>query len=261
MWTRKELKQNAWNSLKPHYWAALGVSLLAGLLGGTHASGKLDFSEIPSAYENLVTMYMQEGGVESEAYAAALVTLGIILLIAVPIGLVLYAFLSGPVNVGYCKFFMQAREDDVQISHLFSAFTGGRYMNIVKVMFLRCLYTSLWSLLFVIPGIIKGYEYYLIPYLLAENPNLPKDRAFAISKQAMNGEKWNVFVLELSFIGWYLLGLLACCLGMFAVVPYEKATYTEFYACMRAKIVAQGIAAEEELTGGVISAAQNPYDM
>ena len=92
MWTRKELKQNAWNSLKPHYWAALGASLLAYLLGASQAYGKMDFSEIPSAYENLVTMYMQEGGVESEAYAAALVTLGIILLIAVPIGLVLYAF-------------------------------------------------------------------------------------------------------------------------------------------------------------------------
>ncbi len=274
MWTRSLLKKNAWNSLKEkgYYWSAFGVMLLAELLGGAQSSGSLDLSECSTAMEDLVTLYTKQGESSSDAFMTALLTMGVILVIVVPIAFAVYAFLSGPISVGKCTFFLKAREGDVRFDNLFSHFKSGRYMPTVKIMFVRYLYTTLWSLLLLIPGIIKGYEYYLIPYLLSENPNLPKDRAFAISKQAMKGEKWDLFVLELSFIGWYLLGLLACCVGAFFVPPYEQATYTEFYACMRAKIIAQGISTEEELTGGMggsmgygevygeITTSQNPYD-
>jgi uncharacterized membrane protein len=118
-------------------------------------------------------------------------------------------------------------------------------------MFFKSLYIFLWSLLFVIPGIVKSYEYYLIPYLLAENPNLSKERAFEISMQTMKGEKWKLFVLQLSFIGWYLLGYLACCFGIIFVLPYFNATMAEFYMCMRAKMISYGYTTDDELTGTV----------
>ncbi len=269
MWTRELLKRNAWNSLKGYYWTAFGVILVAGLLGGAESSSSVDFSNLTDAMESLVTLYSEQGMSGSEVYMTALLTLLLIMVVVLPIAFAVYAFLGGPVNVGKCNFFLRARGGDVSFDYLFSQFRSGTYLPTVKIMFFRYLYTTLWSLLFVIPGIIKGYEYYLIPYLLAENPNLPKDRAFEISRRAMDGEKWKLFVLELSFIGWYLLGLLACCVGMFFVTPYEQATYTEFYACMRAKIITQGISTEEELTGGMnggmisgqITSAQNPYDM
>ena len=72
-------------------------------------------------------------------------------------------------------------------------------------MFLKGLFQGLWSLLFVIPGIIKSYEYRMIPYILSENPNISRKRAFEISKQMMKGNKWDTFVLDLSFIGWQIL--------------------------------------------------------
>lgn len=274
MWSRSLLKQNAWNSLRDngYYWKGFLVCLLAGLFTG--GSGGGGGSSSSSSSQELSQMLESGTMTEEEMSVMVGILIGIIVvaIIAMIAGFAIYAFVGGPMEVGMCNFFRNAREGDSSMMRMFDNFGKGKYLSTVKVMFARYIYTFLWSLLFIIPGIIKGYEYYLIPYLLSENPNLPKDRAFAISKQAMNGEKWDLFVLQLSFLGWELLGLLACCVGVAFVTPYEQATFAEFYACMRAKIIAQGISTEEELTGGMnmlgggmisgqITSGQNPYDM
>ena len=80
------------------------------------------------------------------------------------------------------------------------------------------------------PGIVKSYEYRMVPYILAENPGMNRSEAFAISKQMMNGQKWDVFVLDLSFIGWHLLsGITLGIVGIFWVNPYVQATNAELY--------------------------------
>ena len=73
-------------------------------------------------------------------------------------------------------------------------------------MFLMDLKTLLWLFLFIVPGVIKAYEYSMIPYLLAENPNLSASEAFSLSKQMTTGQKADLFVLDLSFLGWIILG-------------------------------------------------------
>ncbi len=273
MWTRSLLKKNAWNSLKEkgYYWTAFGVCFLTGLLGADGDSTSSSFSVPSSSTEELENL-IGTGSMNEEEIGFLIGMMVVVLLIAVfamAIGFAYYAFVGGPFAVGRCNYFYKARNDEGTFTNIFDNFSSGKYLSTVKVMFFKMLYTWLWSLLLVIPGIVKSYEYYLIPYLMAENPHLSKERAFEISKRAMNGEKWNLFILELSFIGWELLGLLACCVGIYFVVPYEQATFAEFYACMRAKILAQGISTEEELTGGMgggmvsgqITSAQNPYDM
>lgn len=99
-----------------------------------------------------------------------------------------------------------------KFSELFFPFSKAKnfYLNIVKTQFLRSLFTVLWTLLLIVPGIVKSYEYRMIPYILAENPSISSKRAFELSKKMTDGEKMNIFVLDLSFIGWSLLGLLAC---------------------------------------------------
>lgn len=111
------------------------------------------------------------------------------------------------------------------------------YKNIVKIMFLKNLYIVLWSMLFVIPGIIKAYEYRMIPYILAENPDISMEEAFALSKKMMDNEKLNTFALDLSFLGWFLLGSvsLGICL-IFYVTPYYNLTNTELYIVLKQKI-------------------------
>ncbi len=252
MWTRSLLKQNAKASLKNYYWMAFGVCLVAMMLGGNAGNAGASFSfSMPSMPFTGEELEQNPEAVYAmiAAFAIMLVVFAFTYVFVMAFALAIYAFLGGPVEVGRCKFFCTARTGDVNFGYLFHNFGGGRYMPTVKVMFFKMLYTTLWSFLFVIPGIVKGLEYSLIPYLMAENPNLSKDRVFEISKKTMDGEKWNLFVLQLSFIGWNLLGMLACCVGIYFVVPYEQATYAEFYTCMRAKMISYGITTEEELSG------------
>ena len=120
-------------------------------------------------------------------------------------------------------------DENANISCVTSAFDSN-YMNVVKVMFRRDLALTLWGMLFIIPGIYKAYEYRMIPYLLAENPNLSWKEAFSISKEMMNGNKWKAFVLDLSFIGWNLLSILTLgILSIFYVNPYKFSTNAALY--------------------------------
>ena len=86
------------------------------------------------------------------------------------------------------------------------------------------------------PGVIKAYEYSMIPYLLAENPNLSASQAFSLSKQMTTGQKMDLFVLDLSFLGWIILGALCCGIGLLFVQPYPEATKTEVYLILKQRI-------------------------
>ncbi|MBR3630929.1 MAG: DUF975 family protein [Oscillospiraceae bacterium] len=249
------MKQNAWNSLKNYYWPALGVTFVASILGanggGGFSGGGSGVSNLSDSYSDSGSSGSDHGDIDAGAIIAIILIALVIFVVALAFSLAFQAFLGNVVRVGECKYFCDARNGDQSFGKLFDNFRNGNYMDTVKTMFFRSLYIMLWSLLFYIPGIIKAYEYYLIPYLLAENPHLDRNRAFEISKKTMDGEKWNLFVLGLSFIGWYLLGILACGVGTMFVVPYYEATMAEFYTCMRAKMLSFGYTTEEELTGGM----------
>jgi uncharacterized membrane protein len=129
---------------------------------------------------------------------------------------------------------------------LFAGF-GPQYKNLVKGQFYANLRIFLFTLLLIIPGIIKSYEYFFVPYLLAENPSMAPARAAALSRQMADSEKWNIFVLQLSFLGWFILGALTFGIGRFFVEPYYQATMAELYAAMRAKAFALGYTDAQEL--------------
>ena len=95
---------------------------------------------------------------------------------------------------------------------------------------LQTLYILLWSLLFIIPGIIAAYSYSMTGYILAENPNMPADEAIARSKQMMDGNRWRLFCLQISFIGWSILSsLLTFGIGDLWLTPYRQAASAVFY--------------------------------
>lgn len=77
----------------------------------------------------------------------------------------------------------------------------------------------------------------MVPYLLADNPDMDQREAFRLSKEMMNGNKFATFVLELSFIGWYLLGILLCCIGGIFVNPYYEMTFVELYWTLRDQVM------------------------
>ena len=175
------------------------------------------------------------------------VIFGAVMFFVCVIGTLLDIFVINPVRVGGYNFFNNQHEGTSKFTNIFGGFAHGHYKASVRNMFLKGLYQALWSMLFVIPGIIKSYSYWMVPYITAANPNLSASRAFEISKKTMNGDKWHTFVLQLSFIGWDLLALLTFGVGYYFLAPYKETTYAELYAALKQKAITNGIATEEEL--------------
>ena len=138
-----------------------------------------------------------------------------------------------PISIGGCKFFIENarhKNEQTSLNHLTMAFKDRNYMNIVLIILCRDIFVLLWSLLLFIPGIIKSYEYRMVPYILAEHPELPRREVFRMSREMMSGEKWNAFKLDWSFFFWDYLSILTFGLaGIFFVYPYEYATNAELY--------------------------------
>lgn len=196
MWTRAGLKERSKASLKMYYWNGVLVVFLAGLISGLLSLlGTLAGALIPVVGSLLVTIFATN---------------------IIAAGIVRYFTIS------------ELNGSDAGVGELFGCFQNG-YGRIALVMFLRSLFIGLWSLLLVVPGIIKYYEYYMVPYLVAEYPEKDRKEIFSLSKQMMTGYKFDTFVLELSFIGWFLLGVLACGIGTLFVMPYFEGTKAQLY--------------------------------
>ncbi len=255
MWSRVELKTSAKQILQKNYWGAVLVGLILSIcLGGTGVDSVFNVSDfmdkrmtnihnnvisdglgndfgysIYGSYEIIVRKII--AFINSLSYTTILMILilaFIILIAAVAIS----AFVLAPIEVGCRRWMLKNRKDNPQFGEIAFGFTDG-YLNIVKIMFCRNLFISLWSLLFVIPGIVKAYEYRMIPYLLAENPNMDMSEAFGRTKNMMYNNKTDAFVLDLSFLGWYLLTAFTCgVLAIFYVTPYVYLTDIELYVAL-----------------------------
>ena len=119
-------------------------------------------------------------------------------------------------------------------------------------MFLRDLYLVLWTLLFILPGVVKSYEYKMIPYLLAEYPDMSTKEVFAKSREMMNGQKMDTFILDLSFIPWSVLSAITAGIaGLFYVSPYKDATYAELYDTLAAGMLGNGQQVYEDENSGI----------
>lgn len=150
-------------------------------------------------------------------------------------------FIGNVLIVGKRRFFMENRiEKDYKtpIGTILYSFKSELYLKTVKIMFLKGLYTLLWSLT-IIGGFIKYYEYRSIPFIVASNSQLTTKEIFGLSKSMMKGYKWKTFVLDLSFVLWKILQSLTLGLaGIFYVLPYMAATRTESYIAIRNEAIA-----------------------
>ncbi|MGN0376948.1 MAG: DUF975 family protein [Suilimivivens sp.] len=235
MWSRSELKKRAKEILRVNYWKAVLVSLIFSFVSG-NGGGSGSSASSSGSSSNSSGSGSFSSPEDLKIFLAALSAVLVIVLIIVAVGIVLSIFVFAPLQVGCQRYFLMCGREPATINEVVFAFSNS-YMNVVKVMFFKNLYTFLWSLLFVIPGIIKSYEYRMIPYLLAENPGLDMKEAFALTKQMMDGDKANAWVLDLSFIGWAILGALTCCiLNIFYVCPYQNLTNAQLYEVLKRKI-------------------------
>jgi Predicted integral membrane protein len=238
MWKRSNLKKNAKRILKINYWKAFLVSLVLAIVGG---SGSYSYNT------QMGTSFNSSSNQLNSIPHWMIATIVGTIIIAILISLAVRIFLGYALEVGGRKYFIQSAQEDFDMNYLGYIFNKLRYMDVVKAMLWRALFNILWYLLFIIPGIIKYYAYRMVPYILADNPNIGYKRALKLSMQMTRGNKFRIFILDLSFIGWLLLGTLALCVGVLFVLPYINATNAELYLTLRSNALEQGICSLEEL--------------
>lgn len=246
MWTRKELKTRAKSALKGSYWKAFIVSLVLSIVNGfssDHGSGD---GIIKYRYENS-EMGHYLSNMKEEFFEFFFTSAFAIVIIGAILWIIFRVVLGYLLEIGGRKYFVKAAEDRVNMNHLVYFFRKDYYMNIVGTMFYRDVLLFFWTLLLIIPGIIKSYSYRMVPYILADNPQIGHERAITLSRDMTEGEKFNIFVLDLSFIGWYILGVLALFIGGLFVAPYENATNAELYLELRQRALDRGLCRYEEL--------------
>ncbi len=246
MWTREELKIKAKGVLGRSYWKALLVSFILAMVSGRSGNVYQSFNLIRNDRVDLPELN-EIINLNPRVFISLIwiaIFIGVTIFVA---SMVFKVFLGYPLEVGARRFFISLTARDAEVNSLGYSFKNGRYMNIIKTMFYTNILIFLWSLLLIIPGIIKGYAYSMVPYILADNPTIHYKRALELSEQMTRGEKADIWVLDLSFIGWYLLGALACGVGIIFVNPYVNATKAELYITLRKKALKNGLFRYEEL--------------
>lgn len=244
MWTREELKNNAKEALKRNYWKAVLVSLLLLMLGEginpvtfmsssnnnssdnvhTYAVEAKDFQEL-----NEVMDFQELEELDKVVLSATVVAFVVIFVIIIIVLLAFEIFIGNLLVVGSQRFMLKCVAGKGDIAELGYSFDHS-YLNCVKTMAFRDLHVFLWALLFIIPGVYKKYQYYMVEYILAENPDMPYKEVLELSKNMMEGQKWNAFVLDLSFILWHMLSMITCgILEIMYVRPYKIMTRASLY--------------------------------
>ena len=219
MWSISEIKEQGKAAFKANYWPCVLMALLMSLFAGYSAA--TGSSQAPQQTDPNTTV----ANIDPKQAAAILAALGIFLVI----GLLLRIFLANPIQVGGSTFFKSNVEAPPAPFALIK--TGFQnYGHTFVTLFLRDLYLFFWFLLLFIPGLIKAYSYRMVPYILAENPDMPANEIITRSREMMNGNKWQAFLLDLSFIGWILLGCLTLGFGLiFWTTPYMQSSNAALY--------------------------------
>ncbi|WP_215143686.1 DUF975 family protein [Exiguobacterium qingdaonense] len=205
---RTEWKQHARQALKGKWWLMAGLALLFLIING-----------IPQ-------WFAPEMDPNSpEAFTSTDVTLTFVSNVL--------QILIAPLAIGWSWLALNvSREKGASLSAMFKPFQT-KYVKHVITSFVMGLFLFLWTLLLIVPGIIKGFSYSLTPYILRDQPELSALESITESRRLMDGHKMEAFMLFLSFFGWFLVGILTLGIGFFFIGPYYSTTYATFYDSIR----------------------------
>lgn len=286
MWNRKDIKTEAKLLFRTHFWKVFFVSLViviatnsSAILGGSRSRWKnINYKQfIPKTYTDKIQfndikfndikfndakLNEMDAGIDiwgeiwdekSILPPGLFLGFGIAFILFIALIIFLFyttiqVFIGTPFIIGGRKFYSNLPLGNADMNNLFFTFEKGNYLGAVKSIFLRNLFVFLWSLLFLIPGIIKHYQYSMVPYILAENPNVGARKAMCLSGKMTDGNKIRLFLFDLSFIGWYILGAIPFGLGiLFFARPYEDTSKGILYLKLRDIALNKGIINGEDL--------------
>ena len=145
-----------------------------------------------------------------------------------------FSLLLLPLVWGHFIFFLRLiRDENLDYGHLFDGFN--QYFRIFLAELLKGIYILLWALLLIIPGLIKEYSYAMTEFILKDNPEMSGEEAICESMRLMQGHKMQLFLLDLSMIGWLILSILTLGIGLLFLLPYNYTAHAHFYEDLKAK--------------------------
>lgn len=230
----QDFRRRAREALKGHWFIAVIAGFIASLLGGLTSVGgsSFSFSSNSTGGDTSVNPDTGIGGIEGIDIDPAVLTtilaiVGVVAIIAIIFSFV-YMIIGGAVSIGYASFNLDLiDEKDARVGSLFDHFDEWKKAFVARI--LQSIYIALWSLLFIIPGIMASFSYVMVSYVMAENPELSAREALKESRRIMKGNRWRFFCMTFSFIGWNLLVVLTLGIASLWVVPYEQAAIAAFY--------------------------------
>lgn len=229
-----DFRSIARNTLSGRWTVAVIAGMIAALLGAIASNGpelKLELNDSGAGVGLKFAgqqIYSSVSG-WNEALIGILVGGAAFVVVAALAMAVAYFVLGSVVSVGYSRFNLDLvdRQKEPEIGTLFGYFTHWKSVTLANL--LRVVYIFLWSLLFIIPGIVASYSYAMTGYILAEHPGLTASEAIEQSRRMMYGNRLRLFCLQLSFIGWDLLCILTLGIGNLWLTPYKQAAEAAFY--------------------------------
>ena len=270
----KQVKKNARINLKRNYFKTILVVFIAGIIihGGYSYTSYIydntkimhkEYTAIKTDYDAVMNMVYNafSDGKERRGVLAPLInnitenksiTVGfintlnnlffkeslsktIISISAFVLALILYIFIQNTIRVGQDRYFLEQRRYKTKIDKLLFTYQVKKNIHVAYILFLKSLYQILWSLT-IVGGVIKLYEYKMIPYILAVNPDINAKEAFNLSKEMTNGYKMSLFKLDLSLIGWYILQFMTFGISsLFYFNAYKESIYAECYMTIKDK--------------------------
>ena len=230
----EDFRYIARESLRGKWGIAVIAGLIASLLGALGSDGpevklNVDMSEGANvSFEYAGQTILSTSGGINDQLSAILIGSAIYIAIAAILLAVVYFVLGSVIEAGYARFNMNLVDrTDAKIESLFTYFYN--WKTTAATRFLKTLYCFLWSLLFIIPGIIASYSYAMTGYILADHPELTASEAIERSKEMMSGNRFRLFCLHLSFIGWAILCAFTMGIGNLWLNPYRQASVAAFY--------------------------------
>ncbi|HQC83956.1 MAG TPA: DUF975 family protein [Bacilli bacterium] len=171
----------------------------------------------------------------NESFLQGSISNRVITIVCIILAFIFYFMIRNPMIVGSHRYYLEERRYKVKIYKIFFAFKYKKVLHISYILFVKTIYQLLWNLT-IVGGIIKHYEYKMIPYILAENPNVSLRDAFMLSKCMMDGEKLNAFKLDLRLLIWYVLDYFTYKLvSIFFFDAYKESIFSEYYMRVRSK--------------------------
>lgn len=261
-WDRKILKSRAKDVLRRSYWLTFAVLLVVTLMS-TISNWTNNVLKTGNLYrglgnyfiiiDNFIGRLIRTYGVNKDDILSQpeinylanpkILSFG---LIALVIYILLWLFVINPLTVGKARYMFYNSKSNTKFNVLWSGFLHN-YIKTVGTMALTGLIIAIGFIFFIIPGIILGYALRMVPYIIAENPNISATRAISISFSLTNNNKWNIFVLDLSFLGWYLLCIPTIGIGNYFLAPYVESTNAELYGALRYNGAQQKLFTPDEL--------------